>query len=356
MYENITYELILQRMMDRIPNSFDKREGSIIYDALAPAALELRQLYLSLEKTYNEMFADTASREYLIKRAAERGVTPKEATKTLVVGEILPTTLIVEKGSRFSCDTVNFVVTEKIGDGLYHLECETAGVIGNMTSGILLPINNINGLVSANIVDIEVYGSNEEDTENFRNRYFESLGSEAFGGNKTDYRIKAKSYSGVGGCKVYSGAEWNGGGSVKLVILSNHYDVPSDYLIESLQTYFDPEDNQGVGNGVAPIGHFVTVVPVDTTTVNIGIKITYAADYNWDLVKSSVEKVIDDYFLELNIGWEKYDNITVRIAQIESRILNVKGILDVRDATINGRSENLVIHPNAIIVRGTINE
>ena len=36
MYENITYESILQRMLDRIPDDMDKREGAVIYDALAP--------------------------------------------------------------------------------------------------------------------------------------------------------------------------------------------------------------------------------------------------------------------------------------------------------------------------------
>ena len=39
-YEDITYEVILQRMLNRVPNNMDKREGSIIYDALAPAEVE----------------------------------------------------------------------------------------------------------------------------------------------------------------------------------------------------------------------------------------------------------------------------------------------------------------------------
>ena len=46
MYENVTYEDILQRMLDRVPDSMDKREGSIIYDALAPAAVELQLMYI----------------------------------------------------------------------------------------------------------------------------------------------------------------------------------------------------------------------------------------------------------------------------------------------------------------------
>ena len=42
MYEEVTYEEILERMLERVPDDMDKREGSLIYDALAPAAIELQ--------------------------------------------------------------------------------------------------------------------------------------------------------------------------------------------------------------------------------------------------------------------------------------------------------------------------
>ena len=78
MYEAITYEDILQRMLDRVPNTMDKREGSIIYDALAPAAAELQLMYIELDVILTETFADSASREYLILRSAERGIHPND--------------------------------------------------------------------------------------------------------------------------------------------------------------------------------------------------------------------------------------------------------------------------------------
>lgn len=351
-----TQEEILKRMLDRTSDKLDKREGSIIYDALAPASVELQQKNIEIETVYNEMFADTQSREYLIRRAGERGLKPYPATYSIVKAEILPTTLNVEIGSRFSCEEVNYKITDNLGNGEYLLQCETVGEIGNLTSGVLLPIDNIQGLVSAEIVNIEVYGEEEEDTEIFRKRYYKSLDSEAFAGNKADYIAKTKSQAGVGGVKVYGGQEWNGGGTVKLVILSNHYDIPSDTLIDNLQTYFDPLENQGLGNGIAPIGHFVTVVPVDKIVVNITINITYDELYNWSIVQNDVEKAIDNYFLDLNEQWENTNNIVVRLAQIESRILNVEGVIDVKNATINSRAENLIIDKDAIVVRGTINE
>ena len=65
-YEDITYDVILQRMLDRVPDNMDKREGSIIYDALAPAAVELQLMYIELDTILTETFADTAQRDYLV--------------------------------------------------------------------------------------------------------------------------------------------------------------------------------------------------------------------------------------------------------------------------------------------------
>ena len=39
----MTYEELLQAMLDRVPSDVDKREGSVIYDALAPCAYFLAQ-------------------------------------------------------------------------------------------------------------------------------------------------------------------------------------------------------------------------------------------------------------------------------------------------------------------------
>lgn len=83
MYEDITYEIILKRMLDKVPDTIDKREGSVIYDALAPAALELQIMYM-VDVILNESFGDTASRKYLIKRAAERGLSPYKASKAIL--------------------------------------------------------------------------------------------------------------------------------------------------------------------------------------------------------------------------------------------------------------------------------
>lgn len=356
MFEDITYEILLNRMLARVPASYDKREGSIIYDALAGAAVELKQAYIQADVILSEVFADTASREYLIKRAAERGIKPFDASASIVHGVFEPSNLEITIGTRWSCEDVTFVVSKKISDGNYELTCETPGDIGNISDGTLLPIDYVDPkLTSAKIVGVEVLGEDEEDTETFRNRYFASLSAEAFGGNRADYRAKTLSIGGVGAVKVYNGKEWNGGGTVKLVILDSKFGVPTTTLVNTIQTEMDPVENQGDGYGIAPIGHFVTVVPADLTTIDIQTTLTYDDTHNWSMVKNNVFQVIDDYFRGLNESWEDLSNITVRIAQIESRILNVEGIIDISDTTINGASNNMVVDKDSIVTRGTVN-
>jgi uncharacterized phage protein gp47/JayE len=44
----------------------------------------------------------------------------------------------------------------------------------------------------------------------------------------------------------------------------------------------------------------------------------------------------------------------VRTAQLESRILEVPGVLDISNTTINGLSNNLVLEGSQIPVRGDV--
>lgn len=355
MYEDVTYEVILDRMLDRVleqnPN-IDTREGSIIYNALAPAAVELQNMYIQLDTILNESFADTQTRDYLIKRCAERGVNVEAATYAIRKGEFTPTSLEIPIGSRFSLGILNYVVEEKIEDGAYKVKCETVGYDGNVESGTLIPIDYIEGLETASVTDVLIPGEDEEDTEHLRQRYFDSLDSQAFGGNVTDYKEKTNALDGVGGVKVYP--VWNGGGTVKLVIINSDYETPSSTLVNNVQTAIDPTQNQGVGAGIAPIGHIVTVVGCGKTTVDVATHITFQEGWNWEALKPYAEQAIDDYFKELASEWASAENLIVRISQIEIRLLNLTGVLDIADTTLNNVAQNLTVSADNIPIRGEV--
>ena len=353
MAENNTFDGILNAMLARVPNSIDKREGSIIYDALAPTAVELQNMYIQSDYVLNETFADTASRENLIRRAAERGITIQPATNAIVKGEFTPNTLEIPIGTRFSLDEFNYSVTEKISDGIYKLQCEEAGANANFKFGQLIPIDYINGLQYAEITSILIPGEDEESTENLRKRYFANLENQAFGGNITDYKQKVNSLSGIGGVKVYP--VWNGGGTVKLVIINSDFQKPSDELISATQTAIDPIQNQGQGLGIAPIGHVVTVIGVNETVLNIASEFTLQSGYVWADVESNIKATIKNYFAELNSNWADSENLIVRISQLETRLLNLDGVIDIANTKINNNDSNFVLNADSIAILGEVN-
>lgn len=347
MFDDLTFEYFLESMLERVPNSLDKREGSIIYNALAPAAAEMAELVILLSIFYDESYVDTASYNYLVRKCKERGITPNDATNAIVKGEF---NIDVAIGSRFSLDNLNYVVTEKVSTGVFKLKCEDTGPIFNL--GKLIPIEYIEGLETAQLTEILINGEYDEDEESLRKRYYDSLESEAFGGNISDYKEKVNKLQDIGGVKVYP--VWNGGGTVKLVLINSSYDAPSTELINQTQEKIDPIQNKGKGLGVAPIGHIVTVVGVEKISVNINTNITYQDGWNFEELKSSIEQTIDDYFKELNKTWADKENLIIRVSQIETRLLDLEGVLDIENTTINGNASNLTIDKDSIVTRGDI--
>lgn len=346
MYEDKTYESLLAQKLATVSPLVDKREGSIIYDALAPNSLESAMLYVALDSILSESFADTASRDYLIKRCAERGITPTPATPAIGIGLF---DIDVPTGSRFSCDKYNWVVTEKIADGKYYMQSETVGSEPNSVTGALIPIEYIDGLGKAELTEIAIYGEDEEDTELLRKRYFDSFTGQMYGFNKKQYIEVTESLPGVGGCKPYRA--WNGAGTVKLVITDSNYGVPSESLVASVQLAIDPQAS-GDGDGIAPIDHCVTVAGVTAKTINISTSITFAAGWDYSECKPYIEQTVDTYFGELNKEWSTQNNIIVRISQIESRLLLLDGITDIADTTLNNAAKNLTLGADELATRG----
>lgn len=399
MYEDITYEVILQRMLDRIPDKFDKREGSVIWDTHSPTAIELQILYIELDTILREAYGDTASRDFLILRCRERGITPCPipATRTVLKGMFVPSTIDMT-GQRFNIGDINYVVTEKITDGEYRVECETAGKIGNQFLGEMIPIEYIKGLQTAELTEVLIPGEDEENTEDLRQRYFDSFKESSFGGNRADYIKKTNDIPGVGRTKVTR--VWNKdispadmipkenvetwynenkdtldgevrhwidlvyhaakekklttGGTVLLTILNSEFGPASDTLIETVQTTIDPETNAGEGYGLAPIGHVVKVESAKAKEIFVKANLTFESGYGWENLQASLEEAVSKYLLKLRKEWADISYLVVRISQIDNQLLNVPGIVDVQNTSINGLISNLTLGEYEIPVFGGV--
>lgn len=354
MYEGQTFEAILQRMLDRVPADIDKRPGSVIYDALAPAAAELAQLYAELDINYNLSFADTASGEYLTRRAAEFGVNRRPATPARRQGLFYAagdTPFDVPIGSRYGIDGLIYAVVSKVTTGEFVLECETAGAIGNQPFGDLLPIEYVAGLARAEIATVLVPGEDEEDDETLRQRYYAAVNEPAFGGNVADYKQKIGAIEGVGGVKVFP--VWQGGGTVKCTIIASDWSAPAPTLVSEVQEAIDPTP-QGEGYGLAPIGHTVTIAGVQPVTINVETTVTLDAGVIVGQVQGPIEEAIAAYLLGLRKAWEDETQLVVRVAQIEAAVLAVPGVIDVAETTVNGAAANVPLDAEEIPVLGTV--
>ncbi|MFH0070997.1 baseplate J/gp47 family protein, partial [Peribacillus sp. NPDC056705] len=236
MVEEQTYEAILERMLDRIPDGMDKREGSVIYDALAPAAAELAQIYVQLELNANQRFPDTASGEYLDRAIAWADVKRKQASKAQLRGVFYNASnelIDVPIGSRFSLGELNYVVTERLSLGNFRVDCETAGAEGNRYFGPLLPINYIPGLGRGELTELLTPGEDTEEDHVLYERYQEKVSRPITSGNRYQYELWAREITGVGRARAFP--ECDGPGTVKVVLLDNDMRSPLQTVVEAAQ-------------------------------------------------------------------------------------------------------------------------
>ena len=384
-------------MLARVPDRFDKREGSVIWDTHSPAAIELQILYLELDNILKEAYGDSASREYLILRCRERGIAPRQATHAVLKGVFVPADIEVS-GQRFNIGDRNYVVTERIADGEYRVRCESPGRVGNQYLGSMIPVEYIQGLQTAELTELLIPGEDEEETEELRSRYFDSFDDHAFGGNRTDYLEKTNAIPGVGRTRVTR--VWNAdispaemipkesverwydsiketlsgevrdwlnsvfraakekklttGGTVLLTIINSEFGAASETLVQKVQTAMDPEVNAGEGYGLAPMGHVVKVESAKERKVTVKASLIFEPGYGWNNLQGLLEEAVSDYLLELRKEWADASYLVVRISQIDTRLLNVQGVLDVQNTSINGVMSNLSLGKYEIPVPGGV--
>lgn len=337
MAEPYQFKNLLDEMLSRVPDDIDKREGSIIYDTLSPTAFLLAQQLYLLGNMFNLLFADTAEGEWLDRVTADFGIDREQATyslRKLCTYDEAGAAYEVPIGSRFSVNGLTFALTERTAAGEYKAECEQAGAQGNAYSGAILPVDHINGLGSA-VLDAQplIPARDTETDDSLRARFYAAVRQTPYGGNISDYEKKTLEVDGVGAVKVFNAASV-GAGSVGIVIGDEQGKKATEELVSKVQ------ELMGVnGDGIAPIGHTVTVKTSTDLPVNVSAQIQVKTGSSFDLIKPIVEQTISGY-LE-NIGFQ--DDI-VFYAKLVAGILNCHdAIVDVGMVTMNGESQNLAL-------------
>lgn len=353
-----TYRNILARQLAQVPDTIDKRDGSIIRTALGPESWYLEGMYLDLDRVQKNANASTAGGTDLELICEERMVYRKSATPAVKKGTF---NVPVPIGSRFSTragDNITFFVRKDTGgmEGAYtyEMECETVGRIGNSYSGPLLSIDYIRGLSSAELSELIEAGTEDEEDDDLRTRYFATFETEAFAGNIAAYRNEILGMDGVGAVQVYPA--WRGGGTVLCSILNGNFEPADSGLLSRVQEAICPPEDGGTvpsqdGYGFAPIGASVTIGTATELVINIDCNIQFGTSE--ESHQEEVEGKIRDYIAGVKRSWGeriksrkiKY-SIIVYEARIVAAILSIPNVVNVTNVTINGKSGDLLLTEN----------
>lgn len=352
--QKYTYDYILTEALSKVPDNVDKREGSIIRDALSPCCYEAAKHILYLADIIEQTYIETANGLWLDGRVIEGGITRDPATYAKKLGVFktqLDEPCQISIGQSFSTvgDTIlNYtavqVYANEDGDvvpGSYIMQCNTVGSVGNSYIGRIVPNDYIEKLASAEITTLLYPGEEEESDDSLRERFLANLMKTAFGGNIAQYRQWAKEIPGIGGVQVYP--VWAGGGTVKLSIIDTDYNSCSSEFCQTILEKFDPENSggeTGLGLGIAPIGHKVTVSTPLPRTINVSGKITLLPGYKLETLMPDIKASLENYLLSLREAWENSDDennysVTVYLGRINFAILNVKGVSSVYELKLN---------------------
>lgn len=369
--DKYTYEYILERALARIPSDVDKRQGSIIFDALSPACYELAMGYADLKLVLQRAYAVTADGIYLDYRANERGIYRELAThaiKKAIFKDSNGAYMNVPLGSKFKTITVEggilYTTKENLKDpstgidivGQFKLKCDEAGIIGNTYTGELLSLEYINGLTEATMEDLITAGSNEEDDVSLYTRYEAKINEPPFGGNFSNYKENVAAIDGVGQVQVYP--TWNGGGTVKISATDSQNEPLSAEKINEITKYLDPPNasgEKGDGLGLAPIGHRVTVVTPTKLTVDVDVTLVLLPGWTIGQVVANVQTNITKYFESLVDNWGReqnelktYSTIIYR-TNIAAYTLQVAGIATVSQVLLNNVNADIILEESSAV-------
>ncbi|ENY8848273.1 baseplate J/gp47 family protein [Clostridioides difficile] len=342
-------------------------EGDFIYDATRPTAEQIAELkQLGLQNNLKIAFPQTSYGTYLEWLGECKGVFKNQPTKatgvitfTGVQGTIITKGTIVTTIATDEKQSIEFELleTKTIGENEtvdIKAESRIVGTIGNVSKGsISVLLGSINGVKSVTNKDFKG-GTDIEDEEHFRERVLVAEQEDKLSGASSDYIRWAKEVDGVG--YAYVVPEWNGAGTVKVLILDKNRKAATQELIDKVQEYIYPLNiSEGENrDGKAPIGALVTVVTPDTLLINVKASFIFSNSFNEETVLNNLKTKIDKYLDKIDLGGTVSYNAIQAI--VGSMMLTDEGIQDFSNLTINDAKENIKLQDQVVGIGEIVNE
>ncbi|MCZ1079432.1 baseplate J/gp47 family protein [Clostridioides difficile] len=343
-------------------------EGDFIYDATRPTAEQIAELkQLGLQNNLKIAFPQTSYGTYLEWLGECKGVFKNQPTKatgvitfTGVQGTIITKGTIVTTIATDEKQSIEFELleTKTIGENEtvdIKAESRIVGTIGNVSKGsISVLLGSISGVKSITNKEDFRGGTDIEDEEHFRERVLVAEQEDKLSGASSDYIRWAKEVDGVG--YAYVVPEWNGAGTVKVLILDKNRKAATQELIDKVQEYIYPLNiSEGENrDGKAPIGALVTVVTPDTLLINVKASFIFSNGFSEETVLNNLKTKIDKYLDKIDLGGTVSYNAIQAI--VGSMMLTDEGIEDFSNLTINDVKENIKLQDQVVGIGEIVNE
>jgi uncharacterized phage protein gp47/JayE len=203
---SLSFESKLQQLLARVDDGLDKSEGSIIYDALAPIAMQLWIEESKFRSILEQAFAVTAEGRFLDLIAKDYGLerTPAAAARaelefTGVVGAAIPdgTTVGIEN-SDVAFATIGNGTIGGDGKATVAARCKRSGPAGNVNAeSIRLLFDPVKDIWTVTNKRPAYGGLDQESDVALRERILYLKRNPEHGGTESDYKRWALSVTGV---------------------------------------------------------------------------------------------------------------------------------------------------------------
>ena len=340
-------EEIQERMMNNLPADIDNMPGGFPYDFTMPTALEKSELIqFQLVRTLMLMFPMWAWGEWLDYHANSVGIVRKppgyasgtlrvdgEAGTQIPEGTIFATAATAEKSSIEFKSSEEYVIGE---EGYLEIKVTAVepGKDANVSKETVCLLSKpIKGITSIANQQQLTGGTEREDDEMLRERILEAL-SEAYAsfiGNDSDYIRWSKEVTGIGTAVVVP--EWNGPGTVKLVILDANGQPANDSLIDAVYKHIISPDDRFQRK--APIGATLTVAAPEIIYITYSATIILDQAYDMDSVITEFKKNLLRYY-----ETAKGDGI-LKYTKLAAVLSATNGVEDYKDFLVNEGTENI---------------
>lgn len=366
MFEDMTFENLLDDVLDEAPEDIDTRQGSIFYDAVAAVTLKIAKLYADLGLIIDMTTVATATGDALDIKAGEYGITRHDPTPARYRVNFEGTVPNAEE--RFFTDEFFFRLQHDEENGIYYLEAEEAGAECNtvLSGTIAIPAGDIPGLESATFGTVYEYGSDVETDESLRARVQSKISGPAENGNREHYKLWCEEVEGIGRARIYP--LWNGPNTVKAVLVDSRGNPCSQTKVSEVQNYVDPATKgyqttvngktyvvgDGLGEGRANIGAHFTAMSAQGLPVNVSFTAEPAENYTAETIKQEVEKAVGEYLQKLCVSAKETIDVVVRLTTIGGILSDLPCIVDYRDLLLNGKAENIIPGQDDVPVPGEV--